>query len=370
MTAEALPGRLVLFLPAHDLPWRWLRIAGNVVAGRGEGFPAIGEAERDTPVAIAPADAVTLHWAELPDRSAAQSLTAARLLAADASAAPMADLHVAVGREGAHVERPIGVVATAQMQAWLVELAANGVDPAAVLPAPMLLPRPEHGYLRAELGGEGVVRGATSGFADEALLTGLVTGGAAPDVLPRADLEAAIAAALAAPALDLRQGVFARRSRQAIDWALVRRIGWLALAILTVSLLISLVQIARYAGAADTLELRAEALARTGLPRGETVSNADRQLGERLARLRGGGLGFTATAAAVFAAVRGVPGTEVRTLSFDSAGAMRVGVATQNEGQIVDLQRRIAAAGFVATPLGQFQSASGRMTGDLMVKPQ
>ena len=150
----------------------------------------------------------------------------------------------------------------------------------------------------------------------------------------------------------------------------MRRIGWLSLALLTVSLLISLVRIVRYNAAADTLALRTEALARSGLPRGETVSNADRQLGERLTRLRGGGLGFSRTAAAVFAAVRAVPGTEVRTLSFDPAGTMRVTVATQNEGQIVDLQRRIAAAGLVATPMGQFQSAGGRMTGDIMVKPE
>lgn len=362
--------QLVLFLPAHDVPWRWLRIAGQVVAGRGEGFPAIAEDERDLPVVIAPADAVTLHWAELPDRSQAQSVAAARLLAADASAAPIGELHVAVGREGVHAERPIGVVAAAQMQAWLVNLAANGVDPAALLPAPMLLPRPEGGYLRADLGGESVVRGPTSGFADEALLTELVTGGTAPDLLTRDDLEAAIVAAVADPALDLRQGSFARRRRVGIDWALVRRIAWLALGLLTVSLLISLVQIVRYNAAADTLELRAEQLARSGLPSGETVSNADRQLGERLSRLRGGGLGFTRTAAAVLAAVRGVPGTEVRTLSFDPAGAMRVTVATRNEGQIVDLQRRIAAAGLVATPMGQFTSSGGRMTGDIMVKPQ
>lgn len=361
---------LVLFLPAHDVPWRWLRIAGDVVSASGEGFPAIGAEERDTPVVIAPADAVTLHWAELPDRSLAQAVTAARMLAADASAAPIAELHVAVGREGEGVERPIGVVAAAQMRAWLEMLAAAGVDPAALLPAPMLLPRPDSGYLRADLGGESVVRGPTSGFADEAGLTGFVTGGTAPTLLPRAALEAAIVAAVAAPALDLRQGPFARRSPAAIDWRLVRWLGWLALAILTVSLLISLVQIARYATAADDLERRTELAARAGLPRGETVSDADRQLGARLERLRGGGLGFSRTAAAVLAAVRGVPGSELRTLSFDSTGAMRVSVGVQNEGQIVDLQRRLAESGLVATTAGQFQSAGGRLTGDLTVKPQ
>ena len=361
---------LVLFLPAPDLPWRWLRIAGDTVAARGEGFPLLAA---DTPlacVAVAPADAVTLHWAELPDRSLAQSVTAARMLAADASAGPIGDLHVAVGREGEVVERPIGVVSALQMRAWLDLLAENGVDPDAVLPAPMLLPRPETGYLRADVGGEGVVRGVTSGFADEARLTELVTGGVAPVVLLRDALETAIVAAVAAPSLDLRQGAFARKTRRAVDWALVRRLGWLSAAILGVTLLITIVQLIKYSTAADDLERRTELLARTGLARGEAVSDADRQLTARLDRLRGGGQGFSRTTAAVFAAIRATPGSEAHTLAFDPNGTMRVGVGVQNEGQILDLQRQLGASGFDATPQGQFQSVNGRLSGDLTVKPR
>ena len=360
---------LVLFLPVPDGPWRWLRIAGDVVSGRGEGLPAASEGEPPTHVAVAPADAVTLHWAELPDRSHAQAVTAARMLAADASASAIGDLHVAVGREGDAIERPIGVVSALRMRGWLDELAANGIDPDAVLPAPMLLPRPEQGYLRADLGGEGVVRGATSGFADEARLTELVTGGVAPQVVTRDALEAAIVAAVATPPLDLRQGAFARNV-QRVDWALVRRLGWLIAAIVAVTLLITLVQLLTYASAADAVERRADLFARTGLARGEAVNDADRQLTARLDRLRGGGMGFSRTAAAVFAAVRATPGTEVRTLDFDPSGTMRVTLALQNEGQILDLQRRLTASGFTATPFGQFQSSGGRLAGDMQVKPQ
>lgn len=357
---------LVLFMPGADLPWRWLRIADDVVQARGEGFPDFYDADAQPPVAIVPADAVTLHWAELPDRSAAQSVTAARLLAADASASPIADLHVAVGREGGGVERPIGVVSTRQMTGWLATLAANGVDPAAIVPAPMLLPRPDEGFLRADLGGEGVVRGPTSGFADEARLTELVTGGTAPVVLGREELEAAIVAAVANPTLDLRQGAFARRRRFAIDWALVRRLGWLSAAILGVTLCISLVSILKYSFAADATDQRADLLARQGLPRGETINDADRQLDERLSRLRGAGLGFTRTGAALFSAVRAVPGAEISTLAFDPNGDVRATLSTEREGQATDVRLRVEAQGFSAR-LSTLESSGGRVSGQITV---
>lgn len=360
---------LVLFLPTHSASWRWLRIADGAIARRGEGLPTFEDEEIVPPIVVTPADSVTLHWAELPDRSTAQSVTAARLLVAEASAAPIAELHVAVGREDGHKERPIGVVSAAQMHAWLALLAANGVDPAALIPAPMLLPRPESGYVRADLGGETVVRGPTSGFADEPGLTELITGGTAPLALGRDEIEAAIVAAIAAPTLDLRQGPFARRLRRAIDWGLVRRLGWLVAAILVVSLLISLVQILKYNLAAESVERQADLLARQGLPHGETVNNADRQLDARLAGLRGAGAGFGQTTAAVFAAVKSVPGAEVRAIAFDPNGALRVTASTENEGQITDLQSRIHAYGFVVQ-LSPVAASAGRFTAVLTVTPR
>ena len=357
---------LVLFLPSGQSPWRWLRVAGDSVTARGEGVPSFDPEARENAVAVAPAESVTLHWADLPDRSTAQAVAAARLLAADASVTPIGNLHVAVGREAEGVERPIGVVSSLWMNEALAALAAEGIDPDAVIPAPMLLPRPEQGYVRADLGGEGVVRGTTSGFADEARLTELVTGGVAPTVLGRDELETAIAGAIAAPVRDLRQGPFARRAKGAIDWALVRRLAWLGVAILTVTLLISLTEIVKLNLAASSMEARADALARTALPRGETVNNADRQLGERLARLRGAGLGFSGTAASVFAAVGAAPGAELRALSFDGTGRLRATVAVQNEGLITDISQRLRRQGFTVTQ-STAQNIGGVFSIDLTV---
>ena len=361
---------IVLFPPAGDTgPYRWLRIADAAVVARGEGLPEPSlDADPPRLVSVAPADAVTLHWAELPDRSTAQAVAAARLAVAETSAAPVADLHVAVGREPIGDERPIGVVSAERMRAWLASLAVAGIDPDAVVPAPLLLPRPDEGYVRADLAGHPVVRGVTSGFADEARLTDLVTGDTPPETLDRDAIEAAIVAAAAAPVLNLRQGPFAKRHRRAIDWALVRRLGWLAVAIIVITLCLNLFRIIRTDVTADAIERRADLVATQALPSGATITDPQRQLAERLAGIRGGGIGFSRIAAAVFSTVQAEPGTELTALSFTESGALKISVTAQNEAAANDLKQHLEALGF-SVDASTFTSNAGQLTGDLTVTP-
>jgi general secretion pathway protein L len=351
--------RTFLFLDDPDVEPHWVTVDEHKVLARGSGIP-----DADAVVAVAPADAVTLHWAAIPARSTAQATAAARIVVADASAAPVTDLHVAVGEPDGD-ERPIAVVAHAAMVDWLARLASRGVEPAALVPAPLLVPPPEEGFVRAELGGRGVVRGPGSGFADEARLTDLLTGGRAPAVLDRDAVDAALVGA--DRLLDLRQGPYARRRRRGVDWRLVRRAALLGLGVLALTLAIDLVRIAKYSFAADALEAETDAVARRGLPRGDTVVDADRQIAERLGGVRGPGLGFSGTAAAVFQAVRQVPGAELTAFDFQPSGDVRLGVATAREAEATDVKRALEAAGF-RVDAGVFQSAGGRVTGEMTVR--
>ncbi|MCC2981366.1 type II secretion system protein GspL [Sphingomonas sp. IC4-52] len=351
----------IIFLPAHaDQPWRWLRLENNAVAARGEGAP---EQTGGETIAVAPADAVTLHWSSLPARSQAQAVAAARIVVSDASAAPIDGLHVAVG-EASEDERPIGVVAIERMREWLASLSGLGIDPGAIVPAPLLIAPPVEGYVRAELGGQPVIRGATSGFADEARLTELVTGGRPPETLGRDEVELNIISSATSPQLNLRQGPFARRKRRAVDWPLIRRLAVLAGLVLLLTLMIDLVRITRYAIAADAAEAQAEALAREGLPRGADQGDAGRLLSERLSRLRGPGAGFSATVAVLANATREVEGTEVIAIAFEPSGELRATVAANGEAQANQLLDRLRGAGFAVTA-STFQSDGQRVRGDV-----
>lgn len=362
--------RYLLFLPATEgAPTRWLRFATTGGVMRGEGVPA--PVAEDEIVAVTPAAAVALHWTALPDRSEAQALAAARVGATSASLAPAEALHVAIGGEPGTEPRPVAVVAAEAMRGWLGTLAEHGIDPKAMIPAPLLVPPPDDGFVRADLGGDVVVRGVQAGFADEPGLTPALTAGAEPVPIDQQRLEAAVLAALDAPPLDLRQGSFARRKPRApFDWAELRRIGWLAGALVALSLAVVLVQLVRENLTASSLEARSDALAAQAMKPGETVNNADHQLDERLRGLRGPGLGFTRTAGAVFAAVRAVPGTELTAINFDAKGSLRMTVTTQGEGAANDLLHQLAALGLHVEQSGKFTSDGARVSGDFVVRPQ
>lgn len=351
---------LALFIGPDDRLSGWWTIAGDEVTARGRPDDPLPETLPERVVAIAPAAAVTVYGAELGALATAQARAAARLLVGETSLVPMDGQHVAVG-EADGADRSIAIVGAGRIAAWLDALGAHGLDPDAILPAPLLLPRPESGYLRAVIGDEAVIRGRATGFADDPVLTPLIVGDAlVAEVAP----EAAVVRAIADPELDLRQGAFARRRRLNIDWRQVRRLGWLSLAILTVTLLIALVQIVRLNAATGALEQEAEAAAARAIPGGGTAA-----LDARLAALRGGGQGFGATAGALFGALQATPNVELAGLEFTSDGLLRATLVATGAADVEAVRDRLRAAGLTAeaTP---FQTEGGRIRGELRIGGQ
>jgi general secretion pathway protein L len=233
-----------------------------------------------------------------------------------------------------------------------------------ILPAPLLLPRPESGFVRAQIGAETVLRSRSAAFADEAGLTELMVGDAPVE---HVDVSGLIVGALDAPELDLRQGEFAKRRRFRIDWRHVRRLALLGGAIAVVTLLIALARIVRYDLAADAADAEAQAIARTVTP--DAGGDPVAALQARLAARRGGGLGFTTTAGAVLSAVQAVPNVELAGLFFEPDGMLRATIMAAGPAEAEALRTRIRSAGLTveATP---FQQDGGRIRGEFRVSPQ
>lgn len=342
---------------------RWLRVDDGAVVARGEG-EVVAE-PGDAVVAVVPAADVTIGRAEFVGLAEPQARAAARLIVADQAIAPIDSLHVALGKPTLDANRLIASIDSNRMANWLAELARQGVDPDAVVPAPMLLPEPEHGFVSGAIGDEMLIRGRDIAFADDPALTAAIAGA---DVMPldRATLEASVINAVADPDIDLRQGAFARKRQWGIDRAWLRRIVILVVAAIAVTILIQIVEIIRLNTATNQIERDNRALASAALPPGTTINAPLIQLREGLAALRGPGGGLLPLAGGVTAAVNASPNVELSSMIFDGGGTLRVTVRAQSAADLAAFDSRLTASGFAAAP-GPIVTDQGRQVRDYTV---
>jgi general secretion pathway protein L len=351
-----------LVLMPGDAP-RWLRISDGEIVARGEGLAA--HDPDDHVVAVVPARDVTIHHADLPDLAEAQARAAARLLVADQSAAPAGTLHVAVGKPNGAGNRPVVAIDRAKMVAMLADMTSQGHDPDVVVAAPMLLARPDTGFVRGDLGGETILRGYHDAFADDPILTPLLTGGAVT-VLDRASLERGLVAGVMTPEVDLRQGIFAKRRAWGLDWPRLRRIGWLMLAVAVATLLFQVIQLVRLNMAADRIEANNITIARATLPPGTTVNNPLVQVQEALNNLRGPGGGILPLAAGVASAANATPNLELTSLIFDGGGTLRITARAVTPTDLMIFEAKLKEAGLTSAS-GPLLVDQGRQVRDFTV---
>jgi general secretion pathway protein L len=366
---------LLIFLGRREGVDGWLRIQGGAVVDRGaglEGLSDLADAGRGGPpriLAAVPGDAVAVHAFEIPTGLApAQAAAAVRIMAADVSAQPVADMHVAVGPEmEGEALRTVALVPALAVADWLGRLQTQGLDPDSLIPEPLLLTAPEEGFRRYDRRGLPLYRGRHDAFSVEPDLAALVVGDAPVETLGDVDFEQGVGEAIAVPAVDLRQGAFAKRRRWGIDWKRVRRMALVAGSILLLTLAIQIAAIFRYTFAADALEAEAAGVAAGVLPGSGPVTDPARQLESRLVELGGGGAGYGELAAGLFTAIRAIPNVQLTSLLFDRVGSLRATVQGDTPAAFSALEQRIEAGGFAAE-VGPIRSGGGQPTAELTVR--
>lgn len=349
--------RALVMFDAPDEPW--LRIDDAAIVARGTQATSVETDEGEARILVPLADAVGLHPLELAGLAPAQAAAAARLALADQCLLPPEAMHLTCNAQGV-----AATVSYGKMQDWI-----DRFDPDTIIPSPLILPRPEDGFVKAALGHETVLRSASTGFADDPVLTDLLVGDADVQILERETVEAGLIRAISEPELNLRQGVFARQIKLVFDQRLLRAcaIGLAALALL--SLALPLIQILRLNNASATLEATVTSTAQSALGEEVAPDAAATTLDARLAELRGGGAGFSATAAAVRAAVEAVGNVELGSLSFEPDGQMRMLARATVPAELDAFVAQLRARGLIVTP-GAINPAQGQPSIDIQVRGQ
>lgn len=201
-------------------------------------------AEPDGPATVlVPSESVLLLAVDLPLGTHAKRLAALPFAIEDRIADPIDTVHIALGSEIAPGRYLAAVVRHARMREWVEIAEAAGLAHAAMVPDALALPVPDSGWCAEAGDGRVLVRAADgTGFAVPAALAGQAwetagrpriwnTGPVPIGELPQEPRPAGgggLAERLAKPAVDLRQGSYARRGGGGSNW--LKRLGWIAAA--------------------------------------------------------------------------------------------------------------------------------------------
>ena len=191
---------------------------------------ALIAADIDGPATVlVPTEGVLLLAVDLPIANRAKRLAALPFAIEDRIAEPIEAVHLAIGVELSPKRYLVAVVRHDRMAEWVARAEEEGLGHAALVPDALALPTPDAGAWAVELGAaRAVVRaGDGTGFAIPAAMLRtaweaagrprtIAYGAALPeDMASGADSLALdpLGRRLLAPALDLRQGAYARRRR-------------------------------------------------------------------------------------------------------------------------------------------------------------
>ncbi len=382
--------------------------------GRAAGAPGHGglaqaaQATGARPVTVlAPAEDVVLTGAAVPARRAQQRARALPFALEDQLTGDVEDLHFALGPPGPAHYVPAAVVARGRLEAWLEALRAAGLDPTAVIPDVLALPRDADAWTLLLEPDRALLRtGPCSGLTVEpdqvaAYLTILrqeaeAAGSAPPGRLavyrtpgaPPAPPDSGMALEEIAchhpltvlaqgleprASIDLLQGPYARNAgASSVDWRAWRVPAAVLGALIIVHLAGDGLERHRLGRAAEQLEQRVETLYRETFPDARKVVDPRVQMQRRLDVLRReageGGARLLPLLAAAGEALAAAPGARLQGLDYrDRRLSMQL-----TAGSLQDLDRlkqRLAERTGLAVEIEQAAAEGERVEGRLRIEP-
>lgn len=317
-------------------------------------------------IALMPAALTVVRWHEPPEDVTPQQAMAAARLEAKANSLDLENLHIEAIVDGS------GQTATASvgkkaMASGLEQLKALGIDPDVVVPAGWLISPQGDAVVQADFGFETMLRAERMIALNEPSLRAHLVGDSTVTVLPEASVDRMLLNAADNATLNLRSGAFAKKVDRYMTFQQKRILGWLAVAAVVISLLIPVVQLAKYHWAASDADAAALAAAEPVIGATDTVEKADRLLNERLVSENRGNIAFSVPASALFSAVQQTQGVSIERMSYRKDGTVFAGLSAVKNEDMNPALLAIQKAGFVITAKSR-TDATGSAKADITVR--
>lgn len=370
------PSILLTAFPATDdesLYW-WHVVDGAVQAWGCDPDP-LAASQAYGPDTI-PEDVLTMalvpsHLTSIMGHEAIEGVTESQALAAANLAAKARSLegekvHI-VGTLAGSGEAVTASIRRDILSTGLVRLQARAIDPDAIIPSGWLLPVAGDDAVSADFGFDRVLRAGTIIATDDAALREILFADRTISPITGDDFDAMMVGAAEKTDLNFRSGPFAKKTQRAMDPEQKRRLGWMAVALVIVTLAIPLVQLAKYHSAANAADEAALASAATVVGEQENPESAERALDQRLIAENRGNIMFPVPASALYSALQQAPNVSITRMAYGENGIVSATLSAVRNEDINPVLIAIQKAGFLITATPR-TDATGSAQADITVR--
>ena len=366
---------LIAFPAGDDEALYWWRLVDGAVQAAGCDPDPLAASQRDGTdegqgdirvVALIASHLTTIMAHEaISDATQSQALTAA-IMAAKANSLDRDNLHIVSTMDGAN-----GVVTASVgrdiLSAGLVRLQTLNLDPDAILPSGWLLPGADEGAVSADFGFDQVVRAGNLVATDDPSLREFLFADQVIAPITGDAFDAMVSGAPEKAELNFRSGLFAKKTRRAMDEKQKRRLGWMVAALFVISVAIPLVRLAQYHWAASAADEAALASAAPVVGELESPDSAERALDQRLIAENRGNIMFPVPVSALYSALQQVPNVSITRMAYSENGIVSATLSAVRNEDINPALLALQEAGFIITATPR-TDATGSAQADITVR--
>jgi general secretion pathway protein L len=346
-----------------DDPAVW-RVVDGEWHGGGQlsGFVSI---DNDAKImAVVAASDARCNWSSFPELEPKQAEGVARIRVAEHS---LGEVHIAARYVTDNIVVTAAIAPTV-MEYGLSRLTLRGLNPDIVIPVGLVIAEPSEHILRAEFDGSSVLRGPQFAIPDEPVLRDLIIQNRTPQTIDQPEMRNLLVTASEHPALNLREGIFAKREPR--EWGTANQRKWairLGVALIVATILLGLVTWSKHKSATAAENERALVAAQKIDPSILDIEQAEAQLDRALAQ-KGTARGrFAPLTAGLWRAVKSAPNVSVRELRYGTDGLLSVVLAAPDANSINNALIGIQQDGYRVTATPR-QDNSGATLVDLTMR--